>query len=243
MKNIKKSIQSCFQDFPWKVSVIITGSYSRKDYLSPENSDIDCLVVIENNAVEFLKTIKYDLKQKLNELKIDNLTFIITLKNSIVDNQTGMYVQSITTESVIVDELQIMGEILQKQADSDHLVTVVQSICYYCSKYNYTKDERSKNKILSLMDFFIEINYKQKITLTEFRVQEHKQTIDIKSIVNFVEKKINNLEILKSSQYFFSNQKNTILSNKNIFYHVRNLVFIENQGLSMNESLVLNNEN
>ncbi|CAI3483090.1 hypothetical protein CIRMBP1284_02328 [Enterococcus cecorum] len=207
------------------IAIILTGSLARGNPRIENGkleSDIDILLVI--NDINLINKIK---KILLNEFQFKSrISLIFCLKDKIIASRYRGVIKSIETiDNILYDKLDIKNQLISALNSPINITemnrSLVQEFCYYASKYMVQGGSYLLMKIQKYWENIQELN----------NMDVQVNCFNLKEI--YILLKNNNIQFLDSSEYFFSNFE----SDKDIYYHVRNLVSLENQGLSFEECI------
>ncbi|CAM3119742.1 hypothetical protein STFE110948_02985 [Streptobacillus felis] len=215
-------------------SLIITGSISREDYRIKNGkieSDFDVLIIVKK--IEFLKIIKEELDRQTSKIN-KKITFIFTLYENFINNFDKSYVRSINKKFILYDGLNLSDIIIKNKDELVYVDSILQEICYYISKYLYTREKYLLSKINS------------KFNLIGIKIEKLEIKESVIILMEFLENRVNSLNSIK----IFQADINYVLCEydkinididiiKNFHYRIRENVFLENQGLSFEESIYI----
>lgn len=213
-----------------EVAFIVTGSVSRGNARHSGKkliSDVDVLIVVNKGMdIESIKSLIHQIPSEGLDI-----VYIFTLYDLFKRNLTRGYTRDISIGDILYDDLGVQGYIEQSSKASlrgvsnrnETFKSIIQEISYYYAKYINTKDEISLSKVntgwVSLHKLF-----NQNPSSFDPTPDEIQQYINSK-----------NMDILSSSLFFF---QNLILDPSTLFETVRNLVFLENQGIPYPLSII-----
>jgi Nucleotidyltransferase domain. len=212
-----------------KFTAVITGSIARGDMRIEDGdivSDIDILLFID------VKDSISIIKQELSEINVpvkQKISIIFTMTNVLeMDEKYDRgFLKDISSKNILFDGLFLENKIKKVfprnkvVSRTKILCNALQELTYYYSKYNFTKNNVEKTKILKKWrDIFNHCSIERNCIL---------QIENIKLII-----KLEHLVPLQSTIYFL--EKHNDLSSEKLFENVQNLVCLENQGLDRTES-------
>lgn len=217
-------------------SLLIVGSINRGDYMLDEKgkvlSDIDVLVVIEERRyIDKLNTYLQDVCRYVFDRFDYKLGIIYSIKSVILERKNAMFLQDVSSQDFIVDNLGI-GKFFDIKDFRTEVILAeyFQSLFYYEAKYNFKNDDRTRLKINVLIKCIYELIkfgerkteynldkafYDGRLSVDCFGIGE-----DLKAKYNYILGKATGLHL--SSMYFLSHK---FLNAEDLYFNVRDIVF------------------
>lgn len=227
IKTIRQKLLTYFSSLNLKnATFIITGSISRGNARFSNGklvSDIDILVVIKKvNDIDEIKPLVSQILYKEHKI-----TFVFTLLDFYKKDLTRGYVRDTSSEDILYDGLNIRDFVMKNNSKllekSDMARSIFQELNYYYAKYLCTNDRAALTKVQNSWQSLNKI-YGQKV------VSCNPTREDIQQYIRHIK-----IDILASSLFFM---QNPLLDSSVLFDTMRNLVFLENQGIPYRLSIV-----
>lgn len=229
MKIYQKSVETILEqmkeifnsvEYNRHFSALVTGSVARGDVRVNKGkieSDIDILLFVKNE--QDLLMIKKEILSKKRKFSIP-VALIFTLSDCLKKNGTRGYLRNVKTEYLLYDGLGIKDKILnlEKESHCNDSISLFQELSYYYSKYEVCSYEYLKDKILKIWTSIsneITVDLPTKEEILKYLKDEKKQVLNSTKV--FLKCDAINDPIKKHNQ-------------------IKNLVFIENQGLPLAKS-------
>lgn len=226
-------------------AVLLTGSVARNDYVIDDsgdiNSDIDILIVIKNkNNIKLMDKDVGKLIFYLKEKYKCDISMIYTLYSKALSRRDSLFLQS---PKIIFDSINLQKQYYKctnpKINSNQRLCDFLQGIFYYQAKYNANNSHRSALKINKLI-LCAWHTLKNDLQLDDYTLNDsvlintlNSGTLDKYGVLssNFAKLELivnKTIKLCPSSSYFLQNKD---LPSDVLYENVRNIVFMENQGL------------
>lgn len=221
IEELVRVLKSNFSNCAMECTILITGSVNRGDYITNDEiliSDIDILIIIP--TVALIDPLTIIIKPIIESVKFKyncEITFVYALLSKVYERKKGEYLQSINKNFILYDHLNLSDFLLENNQE-ESLIDIIQTLTYYSSKFNYTRDNRLLTKLKSI------IGRIQPLLSNDLNVCENDENLVI-HILKSVDK------MHDSSIYFLNNLDK--IDPKALFENVRRLVCLENQGIDI----------